>query len=439
MKILPHDTRLVCTNCKKQLAILHRKHVFSDKELELLEHARRALVVNFPAVMDDGSVRVVEGYRVQYNDALGPTKGGIRIHENTNFDEVSELAFLMSLKTSLAGLPYGGAKGAIRINPNELSPFEHERVVRGFIREIARFIGPDHDIPAPDINTNPETMALMLDEYEHVVGHKAPAAFTGKPFARGGSLGRDTATSKGGFYIITEYFSAKGAYPPDGQESASGGKNKNPHSISVAIQGFGNVGSHLGELLAKAGFRVIAVSDSSGGVYQKDGLPMDDIIRWKRDKKNLVDFTNSLGNTSAESITNEKLLELPVDVLIPSALGGVITETNAPRIHARLIIEMANAPVTPDADPVLKEKGVAIIPDILANSGGVIVSYFEWLQNRAGEQWTADKVDDKLKKTILLAYRRVMDECARRPKFDMRTVSYLLAVQRIVEVEKERK
>lgn len=421
MYVPQHDVRLICTNCTKQLAVIRQHRFFPDERLDVLEHARRALVVNFPVAMDDGSVRTIEGYRVQYNDTLGPTKGGIRIHEEADLDEVSELAFLMTLKTSLAGLPYGGAKGAIRINPKTVSPEEYERVVRGFVREIAHFIGPDRDIPAPDVNTTSETMALMLDEYEKVVGYRAPAAFTGKPFAKGGSLGRETATSKGGWYIIREHFG-----------------EKHPKNVSVAMQGFGNVGSHLAELLAEAGFTVVAVSDSSGGIYNESGLPMEDIIRFKRDGKQFADFESRSGADSLQKISNKKLLELSVDVLVPSALGGVITAQNASNIQAKVIVEMANAPLAPEADPILKEKGVVVIPDILANSGGVIVSYLEWVQNREDERWTLEKVDEKLKKTILTAYRNVEKECNRRPQLDMRTVSYLLAVQRIVDAEKER-
>jgi glutamate dehydrogenase/leucine dehydrogenase len=424
MNVLPHDVRLVCTNCTKQLATVRSHRFFPDNELEVLEHARRALVVNFPVAMDDGSVRVVEGYRVQYNNALGPTKGGIRIHERADFDDVSELAFLMTLKTSLAGLPYGGAKGAIRIDPKTLSPKEHERVVRGFIREIAHFIGPDRDIPAPDVNTTPETMALMLDEYEKTVGHTSPAAFTGKPFALGGSLGRDSSTSKGGFYIIQEYF-----------------KNTNPEEISVAIQGFGNVGAHLAELLAEAGFKIVAVSDSGGGIYNESGLPMEDVIRFKRDGGRFADYADNpktvgILKTQTRAIGNKELLALDVELLIPAALGGVITPENAADIRAGVIIEMANAPVAPEVDPMLKEKHIPVIPDILANSGGVIVSYFEWLQNRTDEQWTLEKVNEKLKKMILTAYRNIWDECERRPQLDMRTISYLLAIKRILEAEK---
>lgn len=424
MKTSPHDTALVCTNCKKQLEVIRYHRFFTNEELELLENPRRSLVTYFPLHMDDSSTRIIEGFRVQYNDALGPTKGGIRIHHDADFDEVAELAFLMSLKASLVGLPYGGAKGAIKINPKELSSKEHEQLVRTFIQHIAHFIGPDRDIPAPDVNTNPETMVLMLEEYEKIVGHPAPAAFTGKPFARGGSLGRDSSTSKGGFYIIQEHF-----------------KDAAPGDISVAIQGFGNVGSHIAEMLHEAGFTVVAVSDSSAGVYNEHGLPLEDIIRFKRDGNRFENYTDdpktaSLLESATTIITNEELLELDVNVLIPSALGGVIHKENAGNIKAQTILEMANAPITPDADPLLKEKGVLVIPDILANSGGVIVSYFEWVQNREDEQWTAEKVDEKLKLTILKAYRKVRAECDKRPQIDMRVASYLLAIKRILEAEK---
>jgi len=357
--------------------------------------------------MDNEEMRVITGHRVQYNDTLGPTKGGIRMHQDSTLEEVTELAFLMTLKTALVGLPYGGAKGAIAIDPHKLSKNEYERVVRGYIQQIAHFIDEDRDIPAPDVNTNAETMAIMLDEYERVTGKHSPATFTGKPFAIGGSLGRESSTSKGGFYIINEMF-------------------KEHHSVRVAIQGFGNVGGHLATMLHDAGFIIVAVSDSSSGIYSESGLDIRDLISWKKDGKNFKD-------RKERKITNKQLLELEVDLLVPSALGGVITKRNAKNIKAPVVIEMANAPIDPDADVLLHEKGIVVIPDILANSGGVIVSYFEWLQNKQDERWSAKKVDDKLKETITNAYNAAQKEYeSRRPKLDMRTACYLLAVRKIL-------
>lgn len=384
--------------------------LLAREDISLLRQPQRSLTVHYPITRDNGTEQIVCGFRIQYNDALGPTKGGIRIHKSANLEEVTKLAFLMSLKTSLVGLPYGGAKGAIKVNPKKLSKKEHEQVVRGFVRQIAHYIGPDHDIPAPDVNTNAQTMAMMLDEYEKIFGHKEPAAFTGKPFALGGSLGRETATSRGGFYIIEKMF-------------------PRPEETTVAIQGFGNVGGHLAEMLHEGGFKITAVSDSSTGIYSKEGLNIPDLVQWKHDEK-------SFDSRDEKKISNEELLGLDVDLLVPSALGGVITKENAKNIKARVIVEMANAPTDPEADHILKEMEIVVVPDILANSGGVIVSYFEWVQNKAGEQWTKKKVEDKLKKTILPAYEAVQKESSLRPKLDMRTISYLLATKRVLEAEK---
>lgn len=407
---------LLCEHCQAQLDQLVAQSLIADKDLTILRHPRRALSVTFPLKRESGETQIVHGFRVQYSDALGPTKGGLRIHPAVNLDEVDELAFLMSLKTSLVGLPYGGAKGAIKINPKDLTPQEHEQVVRGFIRQIAHIIGPDYDIPAPDVNTNAETMSLMLDEYEKIVGHTAPATFTGKPFAKGGSLGRETATSKGGFYIIQEMF-----------------EGKDPQDITVAIQGFGNVGGHLARLLHEAGFKVVAISDSSTGLYDQNGLDIPALTQLTSQKGARL---NSY--TDAQHITNEELLALGVALLAPAALGGVITKDNVDSIKATHIVEMANAPITPEADDVLEKQNVVIIPDILANSGGVIVSYFEWVQNRNDEQWTAEKVDEKLRETILPAYEKVEKERQLRPDVDIRTICYLLAVKRILEAEEKR-
>ena len=411
MKTPQKEITPLCKNCSDQLDKMVEAGLLSKKDLLPLRHPRRSIAVTFPFTRDDGSVELVEGYRVQYNDALGPTKGGLRMHHEVDLEEVTELAFLMSLKTSLVGLPYGGAKGAIKINVRELSDNEYEQVSRIFIRHIARNIGEDWDIPAPDVNTNEKTMAIMLDEYEKVTGKQSPATFTGKPYALGGSLGRDAATGRGGFYIIEEYF-----------------KEKDPSDIRVAIQGFGNVGSHLAQLLHKKGFRVVAVSDSKTGIYDEKGLDMTDLLEWKKDRKSFAD-------RDEKKISNEELLELDVDVLIPAALGGVITEDNANKITAPLIVEMANAPIDAQADEILQEKGVVVIPDILANSGGVIVSYFEWYQNKHDESWTNEKVNVRLRETILPAYEKIIAEQKKRPKQSLRTISYLLAIKRILEVE----
>ena len=404
----------MCSTCKQHLDSVKKSSSLINTDLSFLETPQRSLTVTFPVLLDTGETKMIRGYRVQYNDALGPTKGGIRIHQDADREEVSELAFLMSLKTSLAGLPYGGAKGAIQINPKDYSATDLEKIIRRFTREISHHIGEDYDIPAPDVNTDPETMRIMLDEYERVIGKKSSATFTGKPVQSGGSLGRDTSTSKGGYYILREHLG-----------------DRDPNDITVAIQGYGNVGSHLAELLHTDGFKVVAVSDSSTALYNSQGPPAPELSEWKNEGKRFSD-------RSEEKISNEELLELSVDILAPSALGGVIANNNANNIRAPLIIEMANGPVTPEADDILQKKNVTVLPDILANAGGVIVSYFEWVQNKENVQWVADDVDTKLKEMILSAYEAVMKE-SRAENVNIRTASYILAIKRILEREAKRK
>lgn len=410
------DALVLCGNCRVQLSKIEEVGMITGKDLSVLNDPQRTLIVHFPLEMDDGSTRMIEGYRVQYNDALGPTKGGLRFHQHVNVEEVSELAFLMSLKNSLAGLPYGGGKGGLKINPRELSKTEHERMTRRFARELAHFIGEDIDIPAPDVNTNGEVMLTMLDEYERVIGKKSPATFTGKPVAHGGSLGRETSTSRGGFFILREHLAGK-----------------KPSDVRVAIQGFGNVGGHLAEILHQEGYNVVAVSDASTAIYSEQGFNIPDVMKCKAEK----DLTEYTCKQDFSFISNDELLALDVDVLVPAALGGVITRENAARIKAPLILEMANAPIEPDADPILAQNGIEVIPDILANSGGVIVSYFEWVQNKKSEQWTEAEVNKKLEEIIVPAYRRVAEESSSR-SISMRSASYHIAINRILEAEKKR-
>jgi len=410
------DALVLCENCRIQLSKVEELGLLTGKDISILRDPQRSLIVHFPLLMDDGSTRLLNGYRVQYNDALGPTKGGLRFHQDVNVEEVSELAFLMTLKNSLAGLPYGGGKGGIRVNPRELSEGEHERMTRRFARELSHFIGEDIDIPAPDVNTNGKVMLTMLDEYEKTIGKKSPATFTGKPVEHGGSLGRETSTSRGGFYVLHEHL---------------GGKN--PADVRVAIQGFGNVGGHLAEILHEEGYKVVAVSDASTGIYKEDGLDIPDVVKCKRDN----DLKKYKCDQSFSFISNEELLTLDVDVLVPAALGGVITHENANDIKAPLILEMANAPVEPDADTILNNKDVIVIPDILANAGGVIVSYFEWLQNKKNEKWTEEEVNKKLKEIIVPAYKNVAS-VAKDKNTSLRSASYITAIDRILEAEEQR-
>jgi len=408
---------IVCENCVKHLDKIKKIVHMNDKDLKILENPRRVLNVNFPLRLDSGEIKIVNAFRVQYNDVLGPTKGGIRFHFDVDTEEVTELAFLMSLKTSLVGLPYGGAKGGIKINPKELSEGELERVSRGYIKEMAKFIGPLNDIPAPDVNTNPKIMGWMKDEYELIVGHKSPGVITGKPILLGGSLGRNESTARGAFFILEEKF-----------------KNiADKYSLSIAIQGFGNAGSYLAKFLFDLGFKIVAVSDSSTGIYSERGLDIDDLIERKKISPRFSDM--DLDNISF--ISNSDLLELDVDVLAPCALGGVITSENADKILAKTIIEVANAPISTEADEVLGLNGIEVIPDILANSGGVIVSYFEWVQNLQNFYWGEDDVNDKLKKKILSSYANVLRESSEFG-INLRKASYTLSINRILIAEKMR-
>lgn len=374
------DDLIMCENCKMQLEKVKDIKHLNSKELFILKNPKRILTTNYPVRLDNGNIKLISAFRVQYNDALGPTKGGIRFHQSVDLGEVSELAFLMSLKTSLAGLPYGGAKGGVKINPKEFSDGELERVSRGYVKEMFKFIGEDIDIPAPDVNTNPKIMGWMLDEYERMLGKKAPGTFTGKPIVLGGSLGRDKSTAKGGFFILEEKY-----------------KNVDKSKLKVVIQGYGNAGQNIAEMLSTQGFKIIATSDSSCAIYDEKGLDVKKLSEFKSNDKN--SFKNLEGY---KKITNEELLELDCDLLIPAALGGVITSKNVNNIKAKVILELANSPISPGADSILKEKGIEVIPDILANSGGVIVSYFEWVQNLQNYYWTEKEVDDRLKEKYYL-------------------------------------
>jgi glutamate dehydrogenase (NAD(P)+) len=383
----------------------------------LLKTPIQELHVSIPVRMDDGTVKAFKGFRVQYNDARGPTKGGIRFHPDVTIDEVRALAALMTWKCALYHLPLGGAKGAVTCNPKELSGRELERLSRAYIQEIARFIGPDSDIAAPDVGTNPQTMAWMVDEFSRIAGKTTFGVFTGKPLSIGGSEGRDDATARGGWYIIEAAVKDLGI--PLG-------------NATVAIQGFGNVGEHAAVLAYPlCGCRVIAVSDSSGGVLNRDGL---DIQKLKDHKKKTGAIKKSgLG----EDITNKQLLELDVDILIPAALENAITKDNMDKIRAKLIAEFGNGPITAEANDHLEARGVPIIPDFLCNAGGVIVSYFEMVQNLNMDHWDKEVVDTRLKKTMTETYRAVY-ETAVNNKISLRRAAYSLAVEHVVEAMKVR-
>lgn len=405
--------REACPECAKKIKSIESLSVFKAEELSLLLSPKRSIKVSFSVRRDDKSIISVEGLRVQYNSALGPTKGGVRFHESVTEEEVTELAFLMTLKTSLFELPYGGAKGGVTIDPKNFSSVELERVARGYVRTLKSALGPNEDIPAPDVNTNSEIMAWMLDEFETLSGAKSPAVFTGKPLVLGGSMGRETSTSLGGYFVLREVL-----------------KDKDPSETAIAIQGFGNVGSNLAELLYDDGYRIVAVSDSGAGIYNRSGLPVGELMEFKRDGGRFEE-------RAEEKISNEELLELDVDVLIPAALGGIITKENARKIKARMIVEMANAPIDHDADLILEEAGIGIIPDILSNAGGVVVSYFEWVQNLQGMAWDEERVREELQSRMLSAYKKVALKQSEL-NCTMREASSVQAIERIVSAEKLR-
>jgi glutamate dehydrogenase (NADP+) len=386
----------------------------SDDTLERLRLPHSVLKVSVPVRMDDGSLRTFPGYRVRYDDTLGPTKGGVRFHPKVNVDEVESLAFWMTFKCAALDLPYGGGKGGVSVNTKELSLHELERLARGYVDAIADFIGPDVDVPAPDMYTNEMVMGWMVDQFNTIRRAITPAAFTGKPIALGGSLGRVTATSDGAFYVL------KTLLPKLAEEGKTRGDGDAP---TVAIQGFGNAGSHLAKLLADDGYKVVAVADSKHTLYNADGFDVDNLIAVKRE-------TRELPTDAGEEIEADALLELDVDVLAPAAMENAITLENADRIKAPVVLEVANGPTTPEADEILQEKGIVVIPDILANAGGVVVSYFEWVQNRAGMRWTADDVRDLLEKRMVGAANQIWDLAEDR-ELPLRTAAYVVGLERI--------
>jgi glutamate dehydrogenase (NADP+) len=419
---MPHST-LSDANLRLEKALQHV--TISNDAIERLKYPKASLCVSIPVRMDDGTLRVFQGYRVRYDDTRGPTKGGIRFHPNVSLDEVQSLAFWMTFKCAALNLPFGGAKGGITINPKEFSKFELERLSRGYVDAIANFIGPDVDIPAPDVYTNPMVMGWMMDQYSNIRRQIPPAVVTGKPVSMGGSLGRETATAMGAFFVINTIMDKL---------------NKLPGGLTVAIQGFGNAGSVLAELLSKANYRVVAVSDSQGAIYSKNGLDIPSIRQFKESSRSIkaVYCQGTVCNiVEHEVITNEELLELDVDILIPAALENQITEANAAKVRARYIFEVANGPVTSAADDILERKGVQVFPDILVNAGGVTVSYFEWVQNRSGFYWPLSEVNAKLQDRIVEETNRIW-AIAQDLNISTRTAAYVHALSRLEDAVQAR-
>ena len=377
----------------------------------VLRVSKRELSVNFPVNMDDGSINVFCGYRVQHSIVRGPAKGGLRYSPHVSLDEVRALAMWMTWKAAVVNLPFGGAKGGVMVDPRALSAAELEDLTRRYATEISIIIGPSEDIPAPDMGTNQQIMAWIMDTISMHRGHTVPGVVTGKPVAVGGTLGRLEATGRGILFVIEELCSQKGI----GLEGAT-----------VAIQGFGNVGSVAAHLLQRAGAKVIAVSDREGGVHDGNGLDIGSLLQCRSDAKPLAECSG------VDKITNAELLALPADFLIPAALEGQITSRNAGDVRARFIVEGANGPITPKADRILGEQGVTVVPDILANAGGVIVSYFEWVQDLQFYFWEEDEVNDRLRKVITRAYRQVA-AAAERDGLTMREAAMALGVARVAE------
>lgn len=389
----------------------------SEDTVERLKHPRSALAVSIPVRMDDGSLKTFQGYRVRYNDVRGPAKGGIRFHPDVSLDEVQTLAFWMTIKCAVVDLPYGGGKGGVIVNPKELSLSELERLSRGYIDGIADAIGPDVDIPAPDVYTNAMIMGWMMDQYSIITRGRTPAVITGKPLSLGGSLGRDTATADGGFFVT----------------QALRSKIIDADQPTAAVQGFGNAGMTMAELLHEAGYKVVAVSDSQGAIHKPDGLHIPSVAKIKRESRALkgVYCEGSVCEVvEHDQITNEELLALDVDLLVPAALENAITADNVADVKAKMIVELANGPITPEADTVLYDNGQVVVPDVLANAGGVTVSYFEWVQNRQGYAWSADMVRDRLKERMVTEGERLWG-FAEDKGVSLRVAAYAQALERI--------
>lgn len=383
---------------------------FQDDMFELIKEPLRLLKVRFPVRMDDGSVKIFTGYRSQHNDSVGPTKGGVRFHPEVDENEVNALSIWMSLKCGITDLPFGGGKGGINCDPRSMSLRELERLSRGYVRAISQIVGPNKDIPAPDVYTNSQIMAWMMDEYSRLREFDSPAFITGKPIVLGGSRGRETATARGVAIIIEEAAKKKGI---------------ELQGARVVIQGFGNAGSYLAKFMHDAGAKVVGVSDVYGAIADPNGLDID----------YLLDRRDSFGTFSklfTNTITNKELFELDCDILVPAAIANQITAENAPDIKASIVVEAANGPTTLEATKILTERGVFLVPDILSNAGGVTVSYFEWVQNNQGYYWTEEEVDQKLKKIMVDAFDNIY-RVSKTHKVDMRLAAYMVGIRKLAE------
>lgn len=388
--------------------------------LTVLSHPKRIVEVSLPIRMDSGEIKVFKGFRVQHNDCAGPFKGGIRYHEQVDMEEVKALATWMTMKCAVVGIPLGGGKGGIVVNPKELSKRELEQLTRKYIDRIQMIIGPDRDVPAPDVNTNPDIMAWMADEYMKLGNLNKNGVVTGKPLHVGGSEGRDAATSRGGAYVLAEIAKEKNIIPGE---------------TRVIVQGFGNAGSHMARILGEQGYKIVGVSDSKGGMYCSDGVDAPCMIKCKKEKGTVTECETTCG--SCERCTNEELIEKECDILVLAALENQVHEGNAENIKAKIIVELANGPVTPDADKILEKNDVTVVPDILANAGGVTVSYFELVQNLMSYYWTPDKIQRRLKPIMVRAWQRV-SENQKKHNCSLRQAAFISAMKRLEAIIKAR-
>jgi len=410
------DDRNVCKLFLKEIGEIYTDMELAAEELELLAMPRRSYTVHFPVRMDSGKTRMFIGHRVQYNDARGPAKGGIRFHPDLTIEHVKDLAFLMVLKCAVVNIPFGGSKGGVVVSPKDLSRNELEQLTRGYIRAIQNFIGPFKDIPAPDVFTDEKIMVWILDEFERIHGEHVPAVVTGKPVELAGTKARHYSTALGGIYVLEEALRKSGIE-----------KNK----ARVAIQGFGNVGKNAARLFFEGDYKVVAVSAFEGGIMDPAGLDIREVIQHHKATGNL------LGYKSSKNITNEELLACDCDILVPAALSDQLHKGNADKVKARIVLELANAPTTTEADKILFDKKITVLPDVLANAGGVVVSYFEWSQNLNGSYWTEEKVVQKLKNIMVSSYNDVSSACS-ETRCRMRKAAYHLAIKRVLDAERLR-
>lgn len=408
-------------NALKRLKLAAKEIRLDPALLEVFSHPQRIIEVNLPLKKDSGKLQIIKGYRVQYNNFLGSYKGGLRYHQDVDMSEVKSLAFWMMIKNALIDVPFGGGKGGLEIDPKTLSEKELEQITRLFAKSLASNIGPNTDVPAPDVNTNAKIMDWFENEYSKVTGNKDKAVVTGKSVNNGGSEGREQATGMGGFFVLEQLLKKLGMKKP----------------LTVAVQGFGNVGSNIAAILHDNDYKLVALSDIKGGIYDSKNTGFNiDLVRVCRLEKGMLAGCYCIGSVCDLApkndgvITNEELLELPVDILIPAAIENVITEKNAPKIKAKVVFEMANGPTTAEADEILNKRGILVVPDVLCNSGGVTVSYFEWYQNMHHEKWSKEKVNEKLEEKMIKAFEQVW-KIHKEKKLPLRTAAYILALQRL--------